>query len=87
VSVSAIRRYEKTGRVPAPVLRLAVAHATGIPLVSSRAWAGWRFAREALVSPEGIGWTPALLNAWHFERQLLQEYRRQLAQPRQLALL
>lgn len=46
-----------------------------LALISDQ-WAGWRLVRHRLYSPEGVEWTVGTLNAWAFERQLLEELMR-----------
>lgn len=47
---------------------------------------GWTLNKDALYSPEGIRWTPADLQRWHWEKQLLAILKRQQSQPSQYVL-
>lgn len=76
-----LRRWRRRRRVP-PVPALAIRLLQGELGEISPTWRGWRLDGDGyLVSPEGETWTVPRLNAWAYERQILDDLRRRVAEP------
>lgn len=76
ITTRTLRRWESTGRAPVWALDKLHVRAYGLPL-DAEPWRGWRLWRGALVSPEGLEYTPGTLRAWQFKQQELETLRRQ----------
>jgi hypothetical protein len=65
VTTRTIRRWEKAGRCPVWFLTLCRAYGGRLDALrdSGDGWRGWRLVAGALVSPEGITYTPYEVNS------------------------
>lgn len=85
VSPVTARRWQRRGQVPA-LAAFALRLLSGDLGEISQQWRGWVLEGDVLRAPNGDRWDPRFLQAWGYERQQLEELRRQVAMP-QLRLL
>ena len=62
-------------RIPEAVVRLARLLVAGEVGELGTAWAGWKMLHGQLYDPEGVGHTPASVQAWHWTKENLVEQR------------
>lgn len=86
VHIDTVRRWKRSGRLPAHVAELVQLKTRGDLGLLDPAWRGWHLLRGALWSPENEPAEPGQVRAIPYRAAQLAELERQARQPRQWEL-
>lgn len=87
VHLETAKRWKRAGAIPKHYAHLVALRTEGNLGVIAGDWDGWRLRDQQLWTPDDVVVTPGEIRAIPYQKELLRELKKQLAEPQQWSLI